>query len=456
MTERPKTKEDVLRIVRDREIEFVYFQYVEMYGKPCAKLVPAQALEEIWEDGAGAAGFAAGEIGQGPHDPDLMAFPDPTTFIQFPWQPEVGLLTCNVYVEGEAWPYDPRLILQNMLDKARQRGFIFNIGFEPEFQLLEADPHNLTQPRRADPYDVMQRPCYDVKGLTRQYEYIRELSRCLNELGWSNYALDHEDANGQFEGNIAFSDALTTADRCVVYKYMADTIAREHGMTATFMPKPFADQTGNGLHLTFSLWDEKNQKNLFESSDDPRGLGLSQLAYHFIGGLIDHAQAYIGLTAPTVNSYKRLRRGTPELRTWVPVNVTYGGNNRTQMLRVGGPGRVEDRTPDGSCNPYLAMTAILAAGLDGIDRELDPGDPNHDNLYDIPEEELKRRGIEFLPGNLFEAINNLEQDEVMRAALGRGRNEDYLDYYCRVKRAEWDGYHRQVSEWELQHQLHFP
>ena len=456
MTEQPKTKEDVLRIVKDRGIEFVYFQYVEMYGKPCAKLVPALALAELWDEGAGAAGFAAGEIGQGPHDPDLVAYPDPQTFIQLPWQPEVGLITCDVYVEDEPWPYDPRLILRNVLEQARQRGYIFNIGFEPEFQLLEADPENIARPRRADPYDVLQRPCYDVKGLTRQYNYIRDLSRALNELGWSNYALDHEDANGQFEGNIAFSDALTTADRCVVYKYMADTIAREHGMTATFMPKPFADQTGNGLHLTFSLWDEKNEKNLFESKDDPRGLGLSQLAYQFIGGLIDHAQAYIGLTAPTVNSYKRLRRGTPELRTWVPVNVTYGGNNRTQMLRVGGPGRVEDRTPDGSCNPYLAMTAILAAGLDGIDRELDPGDPNHDNLYEIPEEELKRRGIEFLPGNLFEAINNLEQDEVMRAALGRGRNEDYLDYYCRVKRAEWDGYHRQVSEWELQHQLHFP
>lgn len=456
MTDKPQTKEDVLRIVKDREIEFVYFQYVEMYGKPCAKLVPASALSEIWDDGAGAAGFAAGEIGQGPADPDLMAFPDPTTFIQLPWQPEVGMLTCNVYVEGEPWPYDPRLILQNVLKRARAMGYTFNVGFEPEFQLLEADAENIHLPRRADPYDVMRRPCYDVKGITRQYEYIRDLSRCLNDLGWSNYALDHEDANGQFEGNIQFSDALTTADRCVVYKYMADTVAREHGMTATFMPKPFVDQTGNGLHLTFSLWDEKNEKNLFESDNDPRGLGLSQLAYHFMGGLLDHAQAYIGLTAPTVNSYKRLRRGTPERRTWVPVNVTYGGNNRTQMLRVGGPGRVEDRTPDGSCNPYLAMAALLACGLDGVERELDPGEPNRDNLYEVPEDELRRRGIGFLPRNLFEAINNLEHDEVLRKALGRGRDEDYLDYYCRVKHAEWDSYHEQVSSWELENQLHFP
>lgn len=453
--QRPQTREDVLKIVQHRNIEFIYFQYVELYGKPCAKLVPVDALIEMWESGAGAAGFAAGEIGQGPHDPDVEAFPDPTTFVQLPWQPEVGLLTCDVYVGGEPWPYDPRLILRNVVEQARQKGYVFNVGFEPEFMLLEANP-DTTNPRLADPYDVMQRPCYDVKGLTRVYPYIRELSRVLNDLGWSNYALDHEDGNGQFEGNVAFDQAVATADRCVVYKYLADTIARQHGMMATFMPKPFVDQTGNGLHLTFSLWDEKNKRNLFEDLDDPRGLGLSKLAYNFIGGLLDHAQAYIGMTAPTVNSYKRLRRGTLARRTWVPVNVTYGGNNRTQMLRVGGPGRVEDRTPDASANPYLALAAILACGLDGVERELDPGDPNHDNLYEIPEEELARRGIGFLPGNLFEAITNLEQDDVIRKALGKANGEDYLDYYCRVKRREWDAYHQEISNWELKNQLLFP
>jgi len=455
MSDQPKTKEDVLKIVKDKNIEFVYFQYTEMYGKPCAKLVPARALDEMWETGAAAAGFAAGEIGQGPHDPDVEAFPDPTTFVQLPWQPEVGLLVCDVYVAGEPWPYDPRLILRNVVQQARRKGFVFNVGFEPEFMLLEANP-DVTNPRIADSYDVLHRPCYDVKGLTRQYAYIRDLSRALNSLGWSNYALDHEDANGQFEGNVVFDQAVTTADHSVIYKYMVDSIAREHGMMATFMPKPFVDQTGNGFHLTFSLWDENNETNLFEDLEDPRGLGLSKLAYNFIGGLLDHAQAYIGMTAPTVNSYKRLRRGTLERRTWVPVNVTYGGNNRTQMLRVGGPGRVEDRTSDASASPYLAMAAILACGLDGVDRELDPGDPNHDNLYEIPEEELKRRGIGFLPGNLYEAISNLEQDEVIRTAFGRVTGEDYLDYYCRVKKREWADYHQEVSPWELRNQLLFP
>lgn len=451
----PQNKDDVLKLVKDKGIEFVYFQYVEMYGKPCAKLVPVEVLSKMWDDGAGAAGFAAGEIGQAAHDPDVEAFPDPTTFIQLPWQPEVGLVTCDVYVDGEPWPYDPRLILRNVLERAKKLGYSFNVGFEPEFMLLEADP-DTAKPRVADRYDVMQRPCYDVKGITRQYAYIRELSRAVNDLGWTNYALDHEDANGQFEGNVEFADAMTSADRCIIYKYMADTIARKHGMMATFMPKPFVDQTGNGLHLTFSLWDEKNERNLFEDHSDPRGLGLSRTAYQFMGGLLDHAQAYIGVTAPTVNSYKRLRRGTAERRTWAPVNVTYGGNNRTQMLRVGGPGRVEDRTPDASCNPYLAMAAMLSCGLDGIERDLDPGEPNRENLYEVPLDQVRERGIEFLPTSLNEAIDHLERDDVVRQAFGPARGEDYLDYYCRVKRNEWDSYHQEISEWELKNQLCFP
>lgn len=458
MAEQPQTKDDVLRIVRDRGIEFVFFQYVELYGKPCAKLVPAQALSDLWDDGAGAAGFAAGEIGQGPHDPDVMAFPDPKTFVQLPWQKDVGLLQCNVYVDDEPWPYDPRRILQLVLERAKKKGYTVNVGLEPEFMLLEegTTPDRETGPIQcADPLDNLVRPCYDVKGITRQYDFIRELSKCLNELGWGNYALDHEDANGQFEANIEYADALTTADRAVVYKYAVETLARKHGMMATFMPKPFEAQTGNGLHVSLSLWDDKNQKNLFEDPNDPRGIGLSETGYHFAGGLLEHAKAYIGVTAPTVNSYKRLIRGTPTRRTWVPVFVSYGGNNRTQMLRCT-PGKIEDRTPDFSGNPYLALAAIVASGLDGIERRIDPGEYNTDNLYEISDEELKRRGVERLPGNMLDAIRNLEQDEVLREAFGMAKNEHYLDYYCRVKRDDWDRFHTSVTEWEHREQLFFP
>jgi glutamine synthetase len=249
-----------------------------------------------------------------------------------------------------------------------------------------------------------------------------------------------------------YADALTSCDRAIFFRYMVHTLAQERGLLATFMPKPFSHLTGNGCHFHMSLWE--GETNLFLDEDDPRGLGLSETAYHFVGGLKKHAKAYIAVTAPTVNSYKRLKLGsTTSGATWSPVYVSYGYNNRTQMLRVPGPGRVEDRTVDGSCNPYLAAAVLLAAGLDGIDDRLDPGDPNADNLYDVSEDELRRRGVEVLPANLLDATRELERDDVLREALGCGRDEDYLDYFVRVKRDEWRRYHEQVTAWEVSEYL---
>ena len=274
----------------------------------------------------------------------------------------------------------------------------------------------------------------------------------MNGLGWGNYANDHEDANGQFEQNFTYADALVSCDRAVFFRYMVHTLAQQRGLLATFMPKPFSHLTGNGCHFHMSLWD--GETNLFLDDNDPRGLGLSETAYHFIGGLKKHAKAYIAVTAPTVNSYKRLRVGAPTSgATWSPVYVTYGYNNRTQMLRIPAPGRVEDRTIDGSCNPYLAATVVLAAGLDGIENRLDPGDPNPGNLYTVPEDELRRRGVELLPANLLDATRELERDDVIREALGHGRDEDYVDYFIRVKRDEWTRYHEQVTPWEINEYL---
>jgi glutamine synthetase len=214
------------------------------------------------------------------------------------------------------------------------------------------------------------------------------------------------------------------------------------------MPKPFTHLTGNGQHFHMSLWD--GDTNLFLDENDPRGLGLSEKAYHFIGGLKKHARAYSALTAPTVNSYKRLKLGsTTSGATWSPVWISYGYNNRTQMLRIPGPGRIEDRTIDGSANPYLAAAAILAAGLDGIEKGLDAGEPNSENLYTIGYDELRGRGLETLPSNLLEATQELERDDVLRAALGKGRGEDYVDYFINVKRDEWARYHEQVTPWEI-------
>jgi glutamine synthetase len=300
--------------------------------------------------------------------------------------------------------------------------------------------------------DTLEKPCYDLVGLTRNLEFLTTVSSYVNELGWGNYANDHEDANGQFEQNFTYADALTSCDRAIFFRYMVHVLAEQRGMIATFMPKPFTNLTGNGCHFHMSLWN--GDTNLFLDENDPRGLGLSETAYHFIGGLKKHAKAYSAITAPTVNSYKRLKVGTTASgATWSPVWISYGYNNRTQMLRIPGPGRVEDRTIDGACNPYLATTAVLAAGLDGIESKLDPGEANSDNLYTIPYDELRARGLETLPANLLDATEELEGDDTLRKAFGRGRDEDYLDYFIRVKRDEWARYHEQVTPWEIKEYL---
>ena len=280
------------------------------------------------------------------------------------------------------------------------------------------------------------------------------MSRNLTELGWDNYATDHEDANGQFEQNFQFADALTTCDRAVFFRYMVETMAQERGLIATFMPKPFSHLTGSGCHFHMSLWD--GETNLFDADpkDDPSGLGLSELAYQFIGGLKTHAKAYIAFTAPTVNSYKRLVIGAPTSgATWAPVYVAYGYNNRTMMLRIPEGGRIEDRTVDGSCNPYLAATAVLAAGLDGIEQGLEPGDPTSINMYETTPEQRDEMGIETLPPNLFEAANNAERCQVLRDAFGPVPGGDYLDYYIECKRRDWQRAHEEITKWERDHYL---
>jgi glutamine synthetase len=442
--------DEIRRISEERGIEFYFAQFVDMYARPSAKLVPAANLEELVSDGAGFAGFAAGEIGQLPSDPDIAAIPDLRSFTPVPWEPSLGRFACDVYVEGEEWAYDPRTILRRQLEKAKTAGYEFMMGLELEYFLLRQDENGAI--RVADPLDDLEKPCYDLRGLTRNYDFLRRVSNYVNELGWGNYANDHEDANGQFEQNFTYTDALASCDRAIFFRYMIHTLAQQQGLLATFMPKPFTHLTGNGCHFHMSLWD--GDTNLFLDEDDPRGLGLSELAYHFIGGLKKHARASSAVTAPTVNSYKRLKQGsTTSGATWSPVWISYGYNNRTQMLRIPGPGRVEDRTIDGSCNPYLAATAVLAAGLDGIQNKLDSGEPNTDNLYAIPYDELRGRGLETLPTNLLEAIGELERDDVLRQALGRGRDEDYVDYYIRVKREEWNRYHEQVTPWEIKEYL---
>jgi glutamine synthetase len=444
------TLETIRSTMGERGVEFIFAQFVDLYGRPSAKLIPAANLDGLVEEGAGFAGFAAGEIGQLPSDPDIAAMPDLSSFTLVPWQSNLARFACDVTVEGEAWPYCPRTILRGMLAKAAEQGYEFKIGCELEYFLVELNDDGSIE--IADKMDTLEKPCYDMSGLTRQYDFLTTVSKYCNELGWGNYANDHEDANGQFEQNFEYADALTSCDRAIFFRYMVHALAEQYGRVATFMPKPFTSLTGNGCHFHMSLW--KDGVNVFLDEADSRGLGLSATAYNFVGGLKAHARAYSALTAPTVNSYKRLKLGsTSSGATWSPVWISYGYNNRTQMLRIPAPGRIEDRTVDGSCNPYLAATAVLAAGLDGIARGLDAGEPNSENLYSFSVEELTGRGLKSLPASLAEAVGELEQDDVLRAALGKARDEDYIDYYAGVKRDEWFRYHEQVSAWEVREYL---
>ncbi len=448
----PTSAEEAREYIERAGVEFLFVQFVDMHGKPSAKLVPAGHLDDVLTDGAGFAGFAAGEIGQRPNDPDLAAMPDVRSLTPLPWRPEIARFACDVHVDGQEWPYDPRTILRRQLARARELGYEFKIGIELEYFLVRRREDGSIE--LADPLDTLEQPCYDMRALTRSLDFVSAVARNITALGWDNYATDHEDANGQFEQNFEYADALTTCDRAIFFRYMVEAMAQERGLIATFMPKPFPHLTGNGCHMHMSLWRDGENVFAADPADDPRGMGLSPAAYRFVGGLKAHAKAYIAVTAPTVTSYKRLVIGSRSGSAWAPVFISYGYNNRTQMLRIPGPGRIEDRTVDGSCNPYLAAAVLLAAGLDGIERDLDPGDSTTElNLHELDEARRAELGIELLPGTLLDATRELERDQVIRRALGRTGREDYVDYFVRVKQREFREAHEQITQWEIDRYL---
>jgi glutamine synthetase len=438
--------EQVRTLLAEKNIGYLLCSFVEITGAPKAKLVPLTHLESVAAEGAGFAGFACGDVGQGPHDPDLMNIPDFASLTIVPWRKDVAWVAGNLFVEGQSWPYCPRTILRRQLERAKQKGYIFHVGVEPEFMLLKKTGPNEYAPW--DPLDNTPKPCYDLGALYRNLNVMTALIGYMQELGWDPYANDHEDANCQFEINWGYAEAMATADRHTFFKWMVRSVAEQHGLCATFMPKPFAELTGNGAHYHMSLADADTKKNLFQ--DDGAEFGLSQLGRWFLGGILHHARGLAAVIAPLVNSYKRLIRGAPRSgATWAPVYVTYGPSNRTQMIRLPGPGRIENRAVDGAANPYLACAVMLAAGLDGIERQIDPGPPNRANLYEVAEEELRRRQIDFLPTTLAEALDALAADEVVQEALG----VEYARYYLGVKRNEWLEYHRSVSPWEVERYL---
>jgi glutamine synthetase type III len=416
---------------RERGIKYFLVSYTDLFGTQRAKLVPAAAIGAACRNGAGFAGFATW-LDMSPADPDLVAVPNPDGLIQLPWKPEVGWLPADLAMAGCPVAQGPRNLLKHLIAEAARDGLRMKTGVECEFFLITPDGA-----APADTADRQMKPCYDQSALMRRYDVVSEISDAMLGLGWKPYQTDHEDANGQFEMNWEYDDALVTADRHVFFKYMARSIAEKHGLRATFMPKPFADLTGTGCHAHVSLW--RGAENVFSDRGD--AVGLSRAGYHFIGGLIHSAEALAAITNPSVNSYKRLNAPrTTSGATWAPNTVTYAGDNRTHMIRIPGGGRFEFRLADGAVNPYLLQAALLAAGLDGMRHHRDPGPRLDINMYTHGH---TVEGVKRLPLNLLDALRALEGSPVLNEALGA-----FVPSYLKLKHEEWSAYCGHLTQWE--------
>jgi glutamine synthetase type III len=418
-------------VAKEKNIRYFLISFVDLFGTMRAKLVPASAIDDVAEAGAGFAGFAAW-FDMSPADPDILVMPDMDTLIQLPWKPELAWVTGDLIMDGKPVEQNPRQILKRVIAGAAD--YDFKTGVECEYFLIMPDGSGIS-----DGADRQAKPCYDQQALMRRFDVVSEICDSMVTLGWKPYQNDHEDANGQFEMNWHYDSALRTADKHAFFKYMVKSIAEKHGLRATFMPKPFANLTGNGCHLHASLWNGKGE-NVFS---DPKGeLGLSKEAYSFIGGIMHSAEALCAITNPVVNSYKRINApATLSGASWSPNTVTYTGNNRTHMIRIPDSGRFEFRLADGAANPYLLQAGALAAGLDGMANKRDPGKRLDTNMY---AEGHKVTGVKKLPLNLLDALRELEKSSVLKEALGA----NVLASYVKLRQDDWNAYSRHLTEWE--------
>jgi len=450
-----KSADEISRIQQDlknRGVKYCLGAYVDIHGIPKGKFVPIDHLAHMAHGSELYTGYALDGLGQAPNEDEIASVPDLDHIIQLPWQPEVAWMPADNTFRGEPYEINTRVALKKVLAQAAELGFGFNLGIEGElFVLKQHADGSLSIP---NPDDRLVKPCYDVRGFLDQFSWLDKVATCINDLGWDLYSFDHEDANGQYEFDFKYADALTTCDRFIFFRYMTKHYAKEEGLLATFMPKPFANRTGNGAHFNMSLYDLDSGRNLFacDPKDDPKGLGLTELGYQFIGGIIRHGRALCAAFSPTVNSYKRLvRQGDMAYFSWAPVFNSFGSNNRTNSVRVPmNGGRCESRNADGAVNPYLAATLALAAGLEGIREGIDPGQPQDDNLYELGEAEREARGIEFLPQNLIEAVGAFAGDPFVEQVLGKSLRDEFIRY--KVK--EWESYHQTISAWEVERYSH--
>lgn len=432
-------------------VKYLLPSYSDMHGRSKSKMVPVSHFERMMGGSELCTGAAVEGVPQEVSDEEVAAHPDPASCTILPWMPDTAWFASDLWCAGK--PFEPcsRNILGRVLADAAKMGYGANVGIEAEFCVLRDDPKEGYAPLNARPHLV--KPAYDVARLLENMAWMGELVGAMNDLGWGVYSLDHEDAIGQFEIDFKYFEARAMADRMVFFRLMADEIARRHGAFASFMPKPFGDRAGSGAHFNMSLFSLADKRNLFESTSDARGCGLSKIGYQFIAGVLRHLPAICAVVAPTVNSYKRLvPRGSRAGFTWAPIFVCYGGNNRTNTVRIPlGGGRVELRLPDAACNPYLGLAMTIAAGLKGIREGLDPGEPHADNMYLKSKAELAELGVSMLPRSLGEALDAFDADPLSRNVMGEAMAAAWLEY----KREEWHAYSVHVTEWEKERYLKF-
>lgn len=438
------TKEDVLRKAEELDVKFIRLQFVDILGtiKNVAITVeqlPAALDGEIMFDGSSIEGFTRIQ------ESDMYLKPDYDTFAIFPWRPKRGAvarLMCDIYTpDGKPFAGCPRSTLKKVIAEAEEMGFEMFAGPEPEFFLFErnekGEPTTITHDKGS---------YFDLSPVDMGENARRDIVLALEEMGFEVEASHHEVAPGQHEIDFKYTPVLKTADNIATFKFVTKSVAMKHNLYATFMPKPIFGENGSGMHVHQSLY--RDGENAFYNPDDE--MGLSKVAYHYIGGILKHAHAITAITNPTINSYKRLVPGYE-----APVYISWSGQNRSALIRVpsarGNATRIELRNPDPSANPYLAMAVMLKAGLDGIKNEIDPGDQTTDNIFDMNISERQARGIESLPVNIMEAVNSLKEDKVIRETLG----EHIFEHFVQAKEIEWGVYITQVHQWELDQYLSF-
>ena len=436
---------DLSKIAKQKKIKYFLISFVDLFGVLRSKLVPAHAIKEMQKSGAGFAGFAAW-LDMTPADADMFAIPDPNSLIQLPWNKEVGWLASDLWMNGKAVDASPRVMLKKQIKELTKKDLIMKSGVECEYFLITANGSSI-----ADLRDTQSKPCYDQSALMRRYDLIKEICDSMIEMGWGPYQNDHEDANGQFEMNWDYSDCLVTADRHAFFKFMVKTISEKHGLRATFMPKPFENLTGNGCHAHISVW--RGKKNKFLDNSDK--LGLSKIAYNFLGGIIKNAESLSAFFNPTINSYRRINAPpTKSGASWSPSSISYTGNNRTHMIRIPDPGRFELRLMDGSVNPYLLQAGILAAGLDGLKNNINPGKPLDCNMYT---DYKKYPNLPKLPDNLDQSLEKLKNNKDMKNSFG----ENTINSYLKLRNSEIEEFKqketfdktKKITKWERSNTL---